>query len=100
MLNETQSVTVDQLEQLQRENLELQKKVLENEIAKLTKLAADNLQAGEDLLEKKLVDNINAYLENNRRIEAKITEYRKELTEIEKQLTPNEQVAQVENPQQ
>lgn len=91
---------LNELQKLQRENLELQKKVLENEIAKLEKLATDNLKAGEELLEKKIVDNINAYIENNKRIERKVAEHRKELTEIEKQLLALNEATQIETPTQ
>ena len=49
------------------------------------------------LLEKKLVDNIEGYLENNRRISSKIEEYRQELILVKQQLVELELIAQIEN---
>ena len=70
---------------------------LTDEISKLKKLATDNLSIGNSLLEKKLVDNIEGYLENNRRISNKIEEYKQELILIKQQLVELELIAQIEN---
>ncbi|CAG8590011.1 34692_t:CDS:2 [Gigaspora margarita] len=63
------NATVSSVVSFRVEQIEDSVKNLDKDLAVFAK---QNLKVGEELLEKKLVDNINAYTENNRRIVNKV----------------------------
>ncbi|CAG8785994.1 27736_t:CDS:1 [Racocetra persica] len=102
MFDEIQKLQAEN-ERLTKENKELRRLSLQtkiqdlaNKVDSLTKLAEQNLKVGERLLEKGLVDNINAYTENNRRIAVQVQEYQRQSEELEQALKNLEIVAQQE----
>ncbi|CAG8467765.1 19075_t:CDS:1 [Racocetra fulgida] len=90
-----------QNKELIRQHLILRRQLLENQIVILEGIIKSNLAVGVYLLKKGIfatIDDYNSYVDNNKRIEEVIANYRTEIVQIERQLATPEQQTQVEFP--
>ena len=87
MLNQNQLIQRNQ--QLAREKLILQKQLLENEISQSEEKATKNSEIAKDFLTRGIIGQkgYDSYENNTRILREQITETKRELARIEKELT-------------